>query len=58
MKNITLKEAFNKKSVHALKDIASACSVKGYTKMNKNELVDACSEAVQKEGFLDENRNI
>ena len=55
MKNITLKEAFNKKSVHALKDIASACRVKGYTKMNKNELVDACSEAVQKEGFLDEH---
>ena len=46
MKNITLKEAFNEKSVYALKDIASVCRVKGYSKMNKNELVDACAEAV------------
>lgn len=55
MKNITLKEAFNKKSVHALKDIASAFRVKGYTKMKKAELVDACVETVQKEGFLSEH---
>ena len=55
MKNITLKETFNKRSVHALKDIASACRIKGYTKMKKNELVDACIEIVQKEGFLEEH---
>ncbi len=55
MNNITLKEAFNKKSLSALKDIVSACKIKGYTKMNKNELVDACIKTVQKEGFLEEH---
>lgn len=55
MENITLKDAFNKKSLHALKDIASVCRVKGYTKMKKDELVDACVEAVQKEGFFEEH---
>ena len=55
MNNITLKEAFNKKSLSALKDIASACKIKGYTKMKKNELIDACIEAVQMEGFFKEH---
>lgn len=55
MNNITLKEAFNKKSVSELKEITSACRVKGYTKMRKAELVDVCSELVQSEGFFEEH---
>lgn len=55
MKNITLKEMFQKRNMHFLKDTASACKVKGYTKMNKDELVDACVEAVQRDGFFEEH---
>ena len=54
MKSISLKETFNKKSIHSLKDIASACKIKGYTKMRKEELVDACAEAVQEKGYFEE----
>lgn len=55
MKNITLKEVLNKNSVHVLKYIASAFKVKGYTKMKKGELIDACAEILQKEGVLSEH---
>ena len=54
MKNITLEELFNKRNVSALKNMASACRIKGYTKMKKAELVDACIETVQREGFFEE----
>lgn len=54
MKSISLKETFNIKSIHSLKDIVSACKIKGYTKMRKEELVDACVEAVQEKGYFEE----
>ena len=55
MKNITLKESLQKRSMHFLKDIASAWKVKGYTKMKKDELVDACAETIQRDGIFEEH---
>lgn len=55
MKNITLKESLQKRNVRFLKDIASACKVKGYSKMKKDELVDACVKTLQKDGFFEEH---
>lgn len=55
MKNITLKEAYNKRNVQKLKDMASAYKVKGYTKMNKEQLIDACVKAVQDEDIFVEH---
>ena len=53
MTKITLQETLNKKSVSALKDIASACRIKGYTKMKKDKMIEACADALQQEDLFE-----
>ena len=55
MRKVTLAEVLEKKTVEELKELASICEVKGYSKLRKAELINACADAINDEELFVEH---